>query len=666
VSLAGRTTLFRDAWANITNDPFVLSTIAGVKLVFNSHPVRASMPRDFGMSDDEKRLVDKEIQGMIEKGAVIEVQPCEGQFVSNIFLRPKKNGSMRPIINLKKLNAFVITPHFKMEHLLSFLPFIRHNMFLTSLDLKDAYFSIPIDTRFRKYLRFTWQGRLFEFTCLCFGLSSAPYVFTKVMKPVFSQLRREGICSSYYIDDSIYANLDSNVAVAHTSRALTLLESLGFTVNLKKSSLTPSRVLTHLGFVINTETMTVSLPDEKVLRLKAACAELLANPHTTVRKLAQVIGLIVSSFLAVRYGRLHYRQLEFFTRELSWWVQNVESNNGRGISSILGLMRNDLSVFTDASMLGWGAALVDKDTNKVLKECSGEWSLTEKGFHINVLELKAIQLALLCFEPLLAKEVLVHCDNTTAVSYVNKFGGSHSSQLNSISIEIWDWCIARNLNLQAVHVAGSDNLLADSLSRSFPVSNTEWSLDSQVFLRLSAVFGRPDVDLFASRLNHKLPVYFSWKPDPGSAFCDAFRAPWEGIFGFAFPPFNQIARTLYKLEHEEALILLVCPYWPSQPWFPHLCSLLVARPVRLPSCLSLLRCPVTRTPHPLLPRLQLIACLLSRSQQWQVDCQRRLSPSLRLAGQHLPSTVTLLPSSDGLRFVLGKDKLLTAIPLRRL
>lgn len=185
VGTAGRTALFYANWAKLTGDPFVLQAIAGVKLEFLEEPVMTVPPQDFKMSNEEIALVEQEIEKMMRKGAIVEVQPCKGQFVSNIFLRPKNNGTMRPIINLKKLNAFVDTPHFKMEHLLTFLPFIRPNMFLTSLDLKDAYFSIPIHEDFR----------LFEFQCLCFGLSSAPFIFTKVMKPIFSQLRREGICS---------------------------------------------------------------------------------------------------------------------------------------------------------------------------------------------------------------------------------------------------------------------------------------------------------------------------------------------------------------------------------------------------------------------------------------------------------------------------------------
>ena len=135
-----------------------------------------------------------------------------------------------------------------MEHIPTILPLIQRNAFMTSIDLQDAYFSLPIMKRHRKYLRFIWRNTLYEFQCLCFGLSLAPFYFTKAMKPVFSQLRREGIHCTHYIDDSLYISPLAKQLQKDTSRARALLQSLGFTINLGKSSFQPSRRITHLGF----------------------------------------------------------------------------------------------------------------------------------------------------------------------------------------------------------------------------------------------------------------------------------------------------------------------------------------------------------------------------------------------------------------------------------
>ena len=108
-----------------------------------------------------------------------EVSPCDSEFISTIFLAPKKIGDFRPVINLKPLNQFVEKIHFKVENIRIALNCISPGDFMVSIDLKDAYFSVPIFQPHRKYLRFLWNFKRYEFTCLSFGYSLAPRVFTK-------------------------------------------------------------------------------------------------------------------------------------------------------------------------------------------------------------------------------------------------------------------------------------------------------------------------------------------------------------------------------------------------------------------------------------------------------------------------------------------------------
>ena len=241
---------------------FVRNTVKGIKINFVARPVQNSLPKSVPFSSNEEEIIDNEVYTLLRKGAITHAQPCTDQLLSNIFVRPKKNGKMRPIINLKGLNKFIVKTHFKMEHLLTILPLLQKDAYMTSLDLTDAYFTLPIADEHRKYLRFAWRDELFEFTCLCFGLSSAPYLFTKVMKPVFSHLRKRGISCTYYLDDSLYINTPSAELVSNTGEAKILFESLGFKVNVEKSSYTPSQEIQHLGFILNTVTQTVSLPSD--------------------------------------------------------------------------------------------------------------------------------------------------------------------------------------------------------------------------------------------------------------------------------------------------------------------------------------------------------------------------------------------------------------------
>ena len=149
----------------------------------------------------KKQLIDDEIVTLRSNGAIKEVTSCSNEFLSNIFLVPKKTGDMRPVINLKPLNVFVQKIHFKIENINTALDSIAPGDYLVSIDLKDAYFSIPIFKPHRKFLRFKWSDQTYEFTCLPFGYSLAPRVFSKVLKPVISQLRENGYRVVIFLDD---------------------------------------------------------------------------------------------------------------------------------------------------------------------------------------------------------------------------------------------------------------------------------------------------------------------------------------------------------------------------------------------------------------------------------------------------------------------------------
>lgn len=137
-------------------------------------------------SKEKANILYLEIEKLLQKGAIEKVDPVEGQFISNIFLLPKKDVSLRPVINLKQLNFFVEYQHFKQENISLALNLIQEEDYLTFIDLCDVYFSISIHDDYKKYLRFLWKGIIYEFQDFCFGLASAPRIFTQLLKPVYS------------------------------------------------------------------------------------------------------------------------------------------------------------------------------------------------------------------------------------------------------------------------------------------------------------------------------------------------------------------------------------------------------------------------------------------------------------------------------------------------
>ena len=315
-----------------------------------------------------------------------------------------------------------------------------------------------------------------------------------------------------------------------------LLGDLGFPIHNEKSVLIPSQVLTLLGFVLNSVTMTVQLTDSRKQKLKNACLNLVNKETCTVQNVAEVIGLIVSSFPGVEHGPLHYRGLErdksnalrenkgnfgsFMVpspssrAELNWWI----------FKQTYFSCEPELHIQTDASAHGWGGVWGEQRTG-------GRWNLQEASHYINCLELLAV---LLTIQALCGKFVNLHvrvqCGNTTAVCYINNmggsivnYGGSKSPDCNSVARQIWDYCVERNIWLSASHLPGCENTEADRESWHFN-DRTEWKLEPDIYHSITKQFGKPSIDLFASRLNKQCPVYASWSPDPDALFVDALSA----------------------------------------------------------------------------------------------------------------------------------------------
>jgi len=170
-------------------------------------------------------------------------------------VRPKKDGSYRMILNLKPLNEFVAYYHFKMDTLQTTLKLMRPKCFIASVDLKDAYYSIPVAQEERKFLKFEWEGNYYQFTCLSNGLACAPRIFTKVLKPVYSHIRSLGHICMGHIDDSFLMGYEYVACERNVHDSIDTFIKLGFIVHPEKSVLIPK-----LGFLLNSVSMTIRLP----------------------------------------------------------------------------------------------------------------------------------------------------------------------------------------------------------------------------------------------------------------------------------------------------------------------------------------------------------------------------------------------------------------------
>ena len=194
----------------------------------------------------------QEVEVMLAKGALeIARDPGPG-FYSRLFLVEKATGGWRPVIDLSHLNDFVQLTPFKMETVASVLLSVREGDFLASLDLKDAYFQIPIHGSSRKLLRFMSEGTVYQFKALCFGLSTAPQVFTRVFAAVSAWAHARGIRLLRYLDDWLVLSSSEKKAKESIRELLSVCRTLGIVINELKSDLVPSQSAKYLGMTIDT------------------------------------------------------------------------------------------------------------------------------------------------------------------------------------------------------------------------------------------------------------------------------------------------------------------------------------------------------------------------------------------------------------------------------
>ena len=170
------------------------------------------------------------------------------------------------------------------------------------------------------------------------------------------------------------------------------------------------------------------------------------------------------------------------------------------------------------------------------------------------------------------------------------------------------------------------------------------------------------IDLFASRLNFKVPQYVSWRPDPGAQFINAFLINWKPHYFYAFPPFSLLATCLQKIEQDQSTGILIVPMWTTQPWLKLLLNLLTGNPLVLPQKDSLLFLPHSKAVHPLSRELQLMACKGSGSPSSRELFQAKLPTSSCSLGQLVPKNNTPHISRNGMTFALN-GKLIHTIHL---
>ena len=591
-------------WAASTRDPWVLSTLThGYKLQFRRRPPACGRVKMTIIHDPAKaQALTQELSALLDKGAIEPVDPLlqPGGFYSAYFLVAKKDGGLRPILDLRGLNRFLKVLRFHMLSTAEVLRTVAREEWFTSVDLKDAYFHVPIAPHHRQFLRFAFQGRHFQFRVLPFGLSLSPRVFTRCVAAALSPLQSRGMKILPYLDDWLICAPSQSQVALDTTLLLSHVARLGLRVNLTKSCLVPSQSTVFLAVSLDAVAMKACPSPQRVddiLRLL-----LLFREGRLLRyvEFLRLLGKLTAAATVVSLGLLSLRPLQrwlhSFHLDVRWhrhrrlkvsrrcllalapWRDRSFLLQGMPMGSIASRRE---TVTTDASLSGWGAVWQNRTAQ-------GLWPAQVRSEHINVLELRAVHRALQLFLPFLGgRHVLVRSDNVSAVSHINHQGGTRSARLLQASRDLLLWAAPRLASLRAMYLPGVQNQAADLLSRCKPPPG-EWRLHPEVILNIWDVFGRAEVDLFATKESTHCPLWFSWTEESSPLGQDALAHDWpEGLL-YAFPPIPLIFPTLQRVLQQGHRLLLVAPFWPGRTWFPLLRRLCSSSPQRLPDRKDLL------------------------------------------------------------------------------
>ena len=153
-----------------------------------------------------------------------------------------------------------------------------------------------------------WQATLlYMFTT---GISSAPRVFTKILKPIFAHLREQGISIVCYIDDSLIISDSREDCELAVNFVVQVLDSLGFKINSTKSAFAPVQCIEFLGFMLDSSAITVSLTERKTEKIKRLRQTLINHEFCKIRDFAELISNLVAAAPAVEYAPRIYKGLE--------------------------------------------------------------------------------------------------------------------------------------------------------------------------------------------------------------------------------------------------------------------------------------------------------------------------------------------------------------------
>ena len=486
------------------------------------------------------------------------------------------------MIDLRYLNQHLLLEKFKYEDLRLAMLMLEKGDFMFSFDLKAGYHHVDIHEKHWQYLGFAWEKggepKYYVFVVLPFGLATACYWFTKLLRPLTKYWRGQGLRVIIYLDDGIVAINGKEAAELASKQVRSDLQRAGLVEHTDKCVWIPTQQLNWLGFDIDLARGVLEVPRGKVETLCNQIKDALQAKALPARSLASITGRLISMSIALGpVTRLMTRNLYALinmrkswchtltispeaTAELLFWLEQIDNFNGQNIWHSPSAIR---VVYSDASSSGYGGYLVEHGCHIA----HGQWLPEERIQSSTWRELNAVHKVLDSLTDKLANQrIRWFTDNQNVVRILNT--GSRNPLLQQEALAIFNISIAQQVRIEPEWIPREDNQQADFISRI--IDYDDWSLHPALFKGLDQKWGPHTIDRFASYFNTQLPRFNSRFWNPGSEGVDAFTCDWRGENNWWCPPVYLVPRVLRHAQITGACGTLLVPKWPSAPFWPML------------------------------------------------------------------------------------------------
>lgn len=462
--------------------------------------------------------------------------------------------------------------------------------FLISFDLKSAYHHIEIFEHHKQYLGFQWEMKgdikYFVFNVLPFGISSAAFIFTKLIRKVVQYWRSLSYRVIMYLDNGLAGAKDFDQASTLSEVIKRDLTELGFIIAECKSVWFPQQNIVWLGFEWDMSNGILKVTQERVSKLLSCIEEVYlkiqsGRSHFRVKFIASIAGQIISKENAIgnavsfntrylyqdilsRFSWNSYIKLSLQTLgELEFWKINLRSINGKEIKTSKEL--SEQKFFSDASDSGFGAYVENSEISEVVGLWTGEESMKSSTWK----ELETVNRCLNTIgESIRGKQVTWYTDSKNVCRILEV--GSRKSYLHEIDVTIFE----KLQNLQIIFdiqwLPREENIQADLLSRCF--DSDDWGIKNSVFQIIDKCWGIHTCDRFATDYNTKCTKFNSRWWCPNTSGIDAFKQFWGNDNNWLVPPPMLVCKTINKLKQDKGKGTLIIPQWQSAPFWPLLCK----------------------------------------------------------------------------------------------